>query len=83
MLRHTAEKIRRQSLKKLKDLLIAAKGEKENQAESGQLEVLIQRAEMMDEGAFAPFLQQPAIRAFLLPLGSLGSALLLEYLPHF
>ncbi|MGA2401713.1 MAG: hypothetical protein ABSG91_08390 [Syntrophobacteraceae bacterium] len=83
MLRNTAERIRRQSLEKLKDILIAAKGDKENQAGSNQLEVLIQRVELMNQGAFAPFLQQPAIRAFLFPLGSLGSAALLGYLPHF
>ena len=47
-----------------------------------QLEMIIQKIKQMDEGAFAPFSQQPVLRAILIPFGSYGGVMLLESLRY-
>ena len=45
-----------------------------------QLELLQSRIEHLREGAFAPFWQQPLLKAVLLPFATLGSTTLLDYM---
>jgi len=77
-LRLTAEKIRRENLKRLNDLLMAAKGDRELSATADQLELLIRRVESIRDGAFASFSQQPVVRGFIIPLAAMG-VYIIEY----
>ena len=45
-----------------------------------QIKLLIERIRNNREGAFAPFAQQPALRALLIPFGGYGSVQIIEYL---
>ena len=45
-----------------------------------QLELLQQRIEDLNIGAFAPFSQQPLLKAVLLPFAAVGGTTLMEYL---
>ena len=45
-----------------------------------QIKILMERIRNTREGAFAPFAQQPALQALLLPFGGYGSVQLIEYL---
>jgi hypothetical protein len=45
-----------------------------------QIKVLMERIRSTRDGAFAPFAQQPALQALLLPFGGYGSVQLIEYL---
>jgi hypothetical protein len=45
-----------------------------------QLTLLLQRMEHLHEGAFAPFWQQPLLKAVLLPFATLGGTSLLDYM---
>jgi len=47
-------------------------------ARAAQLEALLARIDSLNEGAFLPLMQQPPVRAVLLPLGSVGLTLLTE-----
>lgn len=48
-----------------------------------QIKLLMERIRSTREGAFAPFTQQPALQALLLPFGGYGSIQLIEYLFKF
>ena len=48
-----------------------------------QIKILMERIRSTREGAFAPFAQQPALQALLLPFGGYGGAQLIEYLINF
>jgi hypothetical protein len=45
-----------------------------------QIKLLMERIRSTREGAFAPFTQQPALQALLLPFGGYGGVQLVEYL---
>ena len=45
-----------------------------------QIKILMERIRNNREGTFAPFAQQPALQALLLPFGGYGSVQLIEYL---
>lgn len=45
-----------------------------------QLTLLLQRMDQLHQGAFAPFWQQPLLKAVLLPFATLGGTSLLDYL---
>ena len=45
-----------------------------------QIKILMERIRNTREGAFAPFAQQPALKALLLPFGGYGSVQLIEFL---
>lgn len=45
-----------------------------------QLTLLLERMEHLHEGAFAPFWQQPLLKASLLPFATLGGTSLLDYM---
>lgn len=46
--------------------------------EADTLSLVIKEIERLRQGAFAPLAEQPVLRAILIPLGSIGSAVLLE-----
>ena len=48
-----------------------------------QIKLLMERIRSTREGAFAPFTQQPALQALLLPFGGYGGVQLVEYLINF
>lgn len=82
LLRTSAEVFRRKAIWRLTNHIICLKS---NRSADGaplaeQLEVLIQQMRAFRGGAFAPYTQQPAVRALLLPLGSFGGAALIEYM---
>jgi hypothetical protein len=79
-LRRSAEASRRQTVTRLRDAIVHAKGEPGGAPLAGQLEALRDRAERLREGAFAPYSQQPLLRALLLPLLTFGGSSLFDYL---
>ncbi len=79
-LRHAAETSRQQALERLQDKILKTKGEKDSGGLVGQLELLRQRIQNLREGAFAPYSQQPLLKAVLLPLMTVGGSSLFEYL---
>ncbi len=79
MLWWVATTVRDSTKENLVNRIISAKaGASENNGYAKQLEVLLVRVEQLKEGTFRPILQQPLVRAALLPLGSLGWAFLIE-----
>lgn len=83
-LRWAAERARHRAERKFADEIVKMS---EKPAEPGkwsrrQLEDLRARIRALDEGAFSPLLEQPIVRALLLPLGSLGLTAL-QNLPGF
>jgi len=79
-LRRSAEASRRQTVTRLRDAIVHAKGEPGGGALASRLEALRDRAERLREGAFAPYSQQPLLRALLLPLLTFGGSSLFDYL---
>lgn len=81
ILHRAAERGRRVVIERLTNELLRAKGDvSPDKSLAPQLALMIEEVRAIDDGAFAPLLQQPAVRAALLPLGGAGSSLLLEYL---
>lgn len=83
-LRWAAERARHRAERKFADEIVKMS---EKPAEPGkwsrsQLEALLARIRALDEGAFSPLLEQPIVRALLLPIGSLGLTAL-QNLPGF
>jgi hypothetical protein len=82
-LRLAAEASRRHALDLLKDALMRANAKAPaapGEATPRQLELLQSRIEGLRMGAFAPFWQQPLVKAVLLPFATLGGSTLLDYL---
>jgi hypothetical protein len=82
MVRRAAERARSIAGARIVNRLIAAKAPGNSDTEN-QLEFVLQRVEALRDGAFAPYSQQPVVKAVLLPLGGIGGAALLEYLVLF
>jgi hypothetical protein len=78
-LRRSAEASRTQALDRLRDAILRAKGAS-NGALVSQLEALRDRIERLREGAFAPYSQQPLLKAVLLPFLTFGGSSLFDYL---
>jgi len=81
LLRRGAEVSRRIAIWRLTNEMMKLKGrgdEGRNAAE--QIQIMIEQIREFRRGAFAPYSQQPFLRALLLPLSSYGGAVLLEYL---
>lgn len=78
-LRRSVEASRRQALGRLRDEVLRAKGTG-NSVLVTQLEALRERVEQLREGAFAPYLQQPVLKAVLLPFLTFGGSSLFDYL---
>lgn len=80
-LRRAAEKARRQALTAVGDWLLQAHApDAQALPAPRQLELLRERIKTLDEGAFAPFSQQPLLKAVLLPFATLGGSSLLDFL---
>jgi hypothetical protein len=82
-LRLAAEASRRHALEVVKDALMRANARAPAtpcEATPRQLELLQSRIENLRMGAFAPFWQQPLVKAVLLPFATLGGSTLLDYL---
>jgi hypothetical protein len=80
ILHRAAERGRRVVLDRLTNESLKAMGDPSpEKVGAAQLALMIEEVRGIGEGAFAPLLQQPAVKAALLPLGGAGSAVLLEY----
>ena len=80
-LRRAGDKSRQKILRKIDDMKIALSLEPESVARSTlekRIEIVTQQIEKVNEGAFLPFTQDPAIQALLLPFGGWGGITLLE-----
>ncbi len=75
-LNRSARRIRAEVTQSLKELRLK-KGGDENTKK--QLDLIIKEIEEIKRGAFAPVMQQPVLRAFLVPLGGIGTAVLLDF----
>jgi hypothetical protein len=80
-LRVSAEKSRARALEDVRNAVIRAHADPSSRAPTAkQLELLQSRIENLHEGAFAPFWQQPLLKAVLLPFATLGGTMALDYL---
>jgi hypothetical protein len=80
-LRMAAEYARRKAVWRLTNELIRLNsGTDADQHGAKQLEIMIGQIQKYDTGSFASYLNQPLVRAIMLPLGSAGGASLLQYL---
>jgi hypothetical protein len=74
-----AETARRKAVQDMERDLLWLKGAGDRYKElAEQFPALIQQVRDQRDGAFAPFFEQPLVRALLVPLGSAGSVQLLE-----
>jgi hypothetical protein len=81
MLRQSAEDLRRRAIRRLSERRIGLLGQDDAaRRTAGQVDLMITQIKAIDTGAFAPYSQQPIVRALLLPLSSYGGAALVEYL---
>jgi hypothetical protein len=81
VLRWSAEASRRKAIWRLTNEIIGLKGAgKDGERTAEQLQVMIEQIRNFQRGAFAPYSQQPVIRALMLPLGTYGGGALLQYL---
>jgi len=76
-LRHVAERARIRALDRFTYLLVHAKGEGGSPSLAGQIETMIKESQALHWGAFAPFTEQPVVRALLVPISSVGGMSLL------
>lgn len=78
-----AEMARRRALEFMQMDLLWLKGSSspEDKALAEQFPSLIAQVKELRRGAFAPFLEQPLVRAVLVPLGGIGGLQLIDLLP--
>lgn len=79
-LRRGAEASRRHALTRMREAILRSKGDSGQGLLVGQLEALRERIERLREGAFAPYSQQPLLKALLLPVLTFGGTSLFDYL---
>ncbi len=79
-LRSGAESLRRSAIWRLTNAKILLNKDDEGKRTASQIDVMIAQIRAFDTGAFAPYMQQPLVRALLLPLTSFGGTALAEYL---
>ena len=81
-LRRVAETSRAHALADIDDALLRANADRPAGAPTAtpQLELLRRHIEQLHEGAFAPWSQQPLLKALLLPFATFGGTALLDYL---
>lgn len=79
-LRRSAEASRRHALVRIRDAILRARGKSDAGNLVSQLEALRERMERLREGAFAPYSQQPLLKAILLPVLTIGGTSLFDYL---
>jgi hypothetical protein len=81
LLRVAAERLRRRAIWRLTNIKMKLKARAgEDASAAAQIEVMIAQIAAFDTGAFAPYSQQPIVKAMLLPLTSYGGTALVEYL---
>ena len=80
MLRQAAERARMHALANLDEEIIVAQGDAAREADIGQLKSLRDSIANEHRGAFSSFLNQPWLKALLLPLGSYSGIQLFEAL---
>ncbi len=88
LLRRSAESARIKALEHYETRLLRQTRTKDSQppilivtpVSAEQIKLLMERIRNNCEGAFAPFAQQPALQALLLPFGGYGSIQIIEYL---
>ena len=88
LLRKSAEAARARALKNYETRLLTQTRATDSQppfmmaspVSAEQIKILMERIRGTREGAFAPFAQQPALQALLLPFGGYGSVQIIEYL---
>jgi hypothetical protein len=80
MLRRAAEAWRSDVIFRLDDGRLFALGTPEAKPGSDQLDRLVKRVRSLSAGAFAPYSQQPLVRAVLVPAITYGATLGLQYL---
>jgi hypothetical protein len=80
MLRSAAERARAHALANLDEEIIVAQGDAAREADIGQLKSLRDSIANEHRGAFSSFLNQPWLKALLLPLGSYSGIQLFEAL---
>lgn len=79
-LRGVAEGARNLALERFAHLLVKAKGQAGASTIGAQIEVMTREIQSLRRGAFAPFTEQPVVRALLLPISSAGGLTLFRYL---
>jgi hypothetical protein len=82
MLRLSAERARRATLRTLGQRRVALIGSGESECEPRlkRLEVVIEEIKALREGAFAPWSHHPVVRAAILPFGGAGALYVLDLL---
>jgi hypothetical protein len=80
MLRRAAEAWRSDVIFRLDDGRLSALGNSDAKPGADQLDRLVKRVRSLSEGAFAPYSQQPLVRAVLVPAITYGATLGLQYL---
>ena len=80
MLRRAAEAWRSAVIFRLDDGRLLALGTPDAKPGADQLDRLVERVRSLSEGAFAPYSQQPLVRAVLVPVITYGATLGLQYL---
>ena len=79
LLRRSAESLRTQAIELLENARSRAlRTQSAGSTEGSQLDHLIERVTDLSEGAFAPYSQQPLVRALIVPAASYGASLLLQ-----
>jgi len=79
-LRHVAERARSRALDRFTYLLVNAKGEGGSAPLAAQIDIMVKDIQSLRRGAFAPFTEQPVVRALLLPISSAGGMTVFHYL---
>jgi hypothetical protein len=75
-----AEGARSLALERFTHLLVKARGQAGASAVASQIEIMTGEIQSLGRGAFAPFTEQPVVRALLLPISSAGGLTLFRYL---
>jgi hypothetical protein len=80
-LRRAAERTRQAVYRQIDNMLIELGSRPEEAASmlEKQLSIVLNQIQKINEGAFMPISQEPAVQALLLPFGGWGGITLLEY----
>lgn len=79
-LRRVAERARSRALERFAYLLVKVKGDGGSPPLANQIEIMVNEVQSLRRGAFAPFTEQPVVRALLLPISSAGGLTLIHFL---
>jgi len=78
-LRHAAENTRVAALRRMSDAMLEVEGQEGKERLVSQIKTMIEQVQSPHVGAFAPFSQQPIVRAVLVLAGSVSGLALVEY----